>query len=172
MGNPKSPLDPAAFIPRRFQSSVSTDSVSVAPKDRALLRSTDMADLAVAAELSAQNPPTSRNTTSPCSENHGGTAVLGDIDPSPGISSTSLQSQVPSNSSAPPRTPVTQGNKASTEPLTISLKSDLLRKARILAASKSITLSKLIGRILAAAVDRELPAVVAGLQETKEGEDQ
>ena len=73
-----------------------------------------------------------------------------------------------------PTSVVAKGAKSRSlsEPLTISLKSDLIRKARILAASKSVTISRLIAGILADAVARELPAIMADLQETKEGEDQ
>ena len=73
-----------------------------------------------------------------------------------------------------PTSVVVKGAKSRSlaEPVTISLKSDLLRKARILAASKCVTISRLIAGILADAVARELPAVVADLQEPKEGDDQ
>ena len=58
------------------------------------------------------------------------------------------------------------------EPLTISLTADLMRKARILAVARDITISKLIAGLLTEAVHRDLPSVLANLQEAQKGEDQ
>lgn len=72
---------------------------------------------------------------------------------------------VRNESSEPLAAPVTPKKKTSTEPLTISLKTEVLRKARILAASRGVKMSKLIAELLAEAVGRELPAVAARLQD-------
>lgn len=93
------------------------------------------------------------------------------VEPLPGVSMTDSLAQVPSNPSAAPPAQVIPKKKASTEPLTISLKSGLLRKTRILAASRGISLSKLIACVMADAVRRDLPAVAANLADSS-GDDQ
>jgi hypothetical protein len=142
-----------------------------------------MTDPALATEPATQVPlglghATYHNAARLSSANQSGTPVLNDslattlVDRLPGVSSSSLQSQIPSNSGAAPAAQVTPKKEESTEPLTISLKADLVRKARILAASKGITVSRLIAGILADTVRRELPAAVADLYDPQEGDDQ
>ena len=72
------------------------------------------------------------------------------------------------SSTAPPH--VMLGKKVPTQPLTISLTADLIRKARVLAATKGITVSRLIAGVLADAIARELPAAVADLRDSEEDE--
>jgi hypothetical protein len=64
-------------------------------------------------------------------------------------------------------------SRSTTEPLTISLHRDLIRRVRVIAVSRGTPVSRIITSLLADAVDRELPAVLAELQhpiETKGGD--
>jgi hypothetical protein len=50
-----------------------------------------------------------------------------------------------------------------TEPLTLSLTMGLPRKARLLAAAKDVSLSKLVSELLEEVIKRELPGLLAEL---------
>jgi hypothetical protein len=66
----------------------------------------------------------------------------------------------------------TNSSKAtSTEPLTISLNRGLIRKVRVIAACEGTTVSKIVTALLAEAVTRQLPVVLADLQSAASAKD-
>jgi hypothetical protein len=64
-----------------------------------------------------------------------------------------------------------QAKRRSTEPLTLSLPVSLVRKGRVLAAVKGMTISRLIAELLQRAIELELPTLLATL-DAEEGGDQ
>ena len=73
-------------------------------------------------------------------------------------SSTSVsQDSTPGQRKSPARSPTS-------EPLTVSLDKTLIRRIKVIAACRGTTTSKILASLVATAVERELPAVLAELQ--------
>jgi len=60
-------------------------------------------------------------------------------------------------------------HRGTTEPLTVSLDRELIRRIRVIAACRGTTTSRILASLVATAVERELPSVLAELQGTGMG---
>jgi hypothetical protein len=63
-----------------------------------------------------------------------------------------------------------QGKQGSTEPVTLSIPGTVIRRARVLAATRGMTFSRLVAELLKEAVDNQLPSLLADLQGDEGGD--